>query len=110
VTYLLDQGANIDHQDISGLTALMRAAWNGQAETVQLLINRGAKVYLQDKYGNTALNYAIAEGEIIIARIIAGRREIDDLLAFRENSENRIDRVPRTNCGEIPKPMIEKRP
>jgi len=40
------------------MTALMFAAWYGQAEIVRLLLDRGANVNTEDNSGNTALDYA----------------------------------------------------
>lgn len=102
VGLLLDKGAKIDHQDSGGLTALIRAVWNGKEDTVLVLVSRGANVFLEDRFGNNALTYAVAQGELVIARIMAGRRDIDDLLQFRESIEEKIDRIPFTACGEAP--------
>ena len=49
VTLLLDCGANIDHQDMWGKTALMGAALNGHSSTVRLLLERGANVDMENR-------------------------------------------------------------
>lgn len=41
-----------------GLTALMHAAWNGDVEIVNLLLNAGADANVLDKFGRTALGFA----------------------------------------------------
>ena len=69
---------------------------------MQVLVSRGANVFLEDRFGNNALNYAIAGGELVIARIMAGRRDIEDLMQFQESLERRIDQIPFTACGEAP--------
>ena len=43
VRQLLDQGANINARDKHGDTALMAAAFEGHADVVKLLLEKGAK-------------------------------------------------------------------
>jgi len=54
VQILLENGANIDHQDNYGQTALMYAANFGLKDVVQLLLDRGANRTLKTNGGNTA--------------------------------------------------------
>jgi len=78
VTMILDKGALIDLQDdwiewdgklneIGGNTALMIAIGQDgftHTESAKILINRGAKIDIQDKLGNTALMDAVHNTEI----------------------------------------------
>ena len=59
VCALLDEGADIDARDEHGQTALMNAAYRGDAELVQLLIGRGASLNCTAKYRLTALMLAV---------------------------------------------------
>ncbi len=51
---------NIDEADDGGRTALMYSAIADQLECLQLLLNCGATVGLQDTTGQTALHWAAA--------------------------------------------------
>lgn len=55
---LLKAGADIHLADHNGMTALMYAAQNGRAATLQLLLEAGAEVNAADAFGMTALMYA----------------------------------------------------
>ncbi len=59
---LLNRGANIDHQDRDGMTALMHAIRQFHPVNAQALIVRGANVTLRDKQHRTALTWAAAWG------------------------------------------------
>jgi ankyrin repeat protein len=55
VKLLIEKGARIDHKDMEGNTALMRASYYGNAAIVKALLKAGAAVNIQNKEGNTAL-------------------------------------------------------
>lgn len=55
VRVLLDNGANVNHQDKKGKTALHRAARSGFIKTMEVLLSKGASVRLEDKVGEIAL-------------------------------------------------------
>ena len=55
VSRLLKAGANIDHQDKKGKTALHRAAKAGFVKTIQVLLEHGAKVDVPDGNGETPM-------------------------------------------------------
>ena len=55
VQEMLRHGANVNHQDGKGKTALHRAAKAGFIETVEILLAHDASVFLRDKNGETAL-------------------------------------------------------
>ncbi|WP_210441411.1 ankyrin repeat domain-containing protein [Vibrio crassostreae] len=64
----VSQGFPIDQRNNQSYTALMVAAYQGNRETVRLLLNSGANACLQDKRGNTALMGALIKREISIAK------------------------------------------
>ena len=52
----------VDAKDECGRTALMRAAYDGDTDTVRTLLGRGASVNTRDVSDATALTMAIAGG------------------------------------------------
>ena len=59
---LLDREASLDQVDIDGDTALHKAARNGHVATVNLLLDRGAKMTITNHVGHTFLESAVAAG------------------------------------------------
>ena len=55
---LLENGANVNIQDESGMTALIQNAIFGFERIVSILIENGANIDVQDETGSTALMYA----------------------------------------------------
>lgn len=61
-------GFPINERNPQSYTALMVAAYQGQKETVHLLLQEGANPCLEDKRGNTAFLGALLKREVTIAR------------------------------------------
>lgn len=55
---------------MSGETALLYAARNGQLETTQFLLERGADLHRQTRSGETALDVAVAQQETAIIDVL----------------------------------------
>ena len=68
VDAFVSQGFPVDQRNNQSYTALMVAAYQGNRETVRLLLDSGANACLQDKRGNTALMGALIKREISIAK------------------------------------------
>lgn len=66
-TFVL-QGFPIDQRNSQSYTALMVAAYQGNKDSVRLLLEAGANARLQDQSGNTALMGALRKREISIVR------------------------------------------
>lgn len=64
----LRAGGDADAADRWGVTALMKAAIQGNERAVALLLRHGARIDERDRGGNTALMQACARGHLGIAR------------------------------------------
>lgn len=58
VDYLIEKGANIDHQNHNGETALFIVAGSEHTDVVELLLNKGANANLRTVHGHTAYDAA----------------------------------------------------
>lgn len=63
----ISAGFPINERNPRSYTALMVAAYYGHESSVDLLLNEGANVCIEDKRGNTAFMGALLKGEIKIA-------------------------------------------
>jgi len=75
VKSLLDKGVDVNFQDEGyGASPLHAASQSGRKKIVRMLLNRGAKVNLQNKKGDTALMAAAFNGhkDIIEILVLAG--------------------------------------
>jgi ankyrin repeat protein len=72
---LLDEGAQINHLDKAGYSALMAAVINNHRETARLLIERGAALDVQSgDDGRTALMWAVRNrnADMVSLLLVAG--------------------------------------
>eukprot|EP01119_Soliformovum_irregulare_P015441 TRINITY_DN4347_c0_g1_i2.p1 TRINITY_DN4347_c0_g1~~TRINITY_DN4347_c0_g1_i2.p1 ORF type:complete len:776 (+),score=247.52 TRINITY_DN4347_c0_g1_i2:101-2428(+) len=83
MTYLLDQGANIDDEATAGHSALMIAACNGQTDMAKMLLNRGANVHLKTSGKREgALYYASRNGYLeIVDQLLQHGADIREAVA-----------------------------
>jgi uncharacterized protein len=58
VNLCLEKGADVNAVNSMGLTAVMGAANRGLDDTVELLVEKGARLDVQDKQGRTPLIWA----------------------------------------------------
>ncbi|WP_299490553.1 ankyrin repeat domain-containing protein [uncultured Shewanella sp.] len=70
INRFLEAGFPINQVNNQSYTPLMVAAYNGQYDTTQLLLQHGANACLQDKRGNTAIMGALIKAEVKIARLL----------------------------------------
>ncbi len=114
VEYLLDRRyyrPGIDLETKSGHTALIRAASLSRAPVVEALLDRGAKIDYVNKFGKTALHYAVLTGNVTCVRMLIERfanqsiRDHDGLtpyeLAERENFVNIMSMLSQFGGGYL---------
>lgn len=73
---LLEHGADLEHRDMGGWTALMWASYKGHTSTVSLLLSRGADVNAHGNYHISSLLWAAGRGhtEIVKELIVNGAK------------------------------------
>jgi len=76
VSWLVANGANINHQDRNGWSALHFAVQGKNLEVSEYLLQHGASVDLRDAYGNTALWRAAfdARGSYGLVRLLLAHK------------------------------------
>jgi ankyrin repeat protein len=70
VDLLLKNGANVNAQDTTGMSALHCAAYKGQVDTARLLVQRGADLSLTNSYGFTPLLEAVVKGPPALVELL----------------------------------------
>lgn len=65
-----ERGYPLDVRDSDGNTALMLAAYNGHAKTVQMLIERGADVDIPNSRNQSPIAGAIFKGEEEVVKLL----------------------------------------
>jgi ankyrin repeat protein len=81
--FLLDSGADLDHQDEGGWTALIAGSHAGEDAVVELLLERGANLRSRSSIEQTALHLAASQGhETVASQLIKAGAEVDALEFF----------------------------
>lgn len=61
VEKFVNDGIDINQNNINGVTALMVSVYNKHYPIVKYLLEKGADINFKDAYGNTALMYAVCK-------------------------------------------------
>ena len=69
--FLMDQGADINALSSNGSTVLMMAAREGREELAKELLNRGADITPKNDWGDGALDWAMKNNNLTIAKMVA---------------------------------------
>ena len=104
--YLIEKGADVNHADKNGATALLGAAQEGHPEVAKYLIEKGADVNHADKDGDTALKFAAKEGHLEIAKYLIEKGA--DVNHIGKNGTTALTSVAQEGHLEIAKYLIEK--
>uniref|UniRef100_A0A1A9V0E9 ANK_REP_REGION domain-containing protein n=1 Tax=Glossina austeni TaxID=7395 RepID=A0A1A9V0E9_GLOAU len=81
---LIQWGANVNHKDIYGFTALHLAALDGLAQCVEMLIYHGADVTTKSKKGTSALNVITRKTPASVAMI---RQKLDAAITLHHSQD-----------------------
>ena len=73
ISELLTKGANVNHKNAEGTTALHHAATGGHTDTAKLLIDKGADMEAKDNRGWNALVNAAGAGKTKTAALLVGK-------------------------------------
>ena len=76
VLQLLDLGAEIDARDQFGWTALHVASAHGYADSVRVLLARGASRDLLTAHGKSALDFAVANRRADVVELLSERNPL----------------------------------
>ena len=103
VSFLLDEGADVNNRDSKSRTALMYAVYKGNIEAAAaLVVGPRADLELQDDFGSNALMYAASGGSESCCRLLHSRgasldvRNKDGLTALIYAIQNRQGEAVRT--------------
>eukprot|EP00344_Euplotes_crassus_P011592 CAMPEP_0197006716 /NCGR_PEP_ID=MMETSP1380-20130617/36669_1 /TAXON_ID=5936 /ORGANISM="Euplotes crassus, Strain CT5" /LENGTH=143 /DNA_ID=CAMNT_0042426423 /DNA_START=226 /DNA_END=654 /DNA_ORIENTATION=+ len=77
VTYLIDQGVNLEHKDSQNRSSIYWAASCGEIPNLKLLLDAGCDPNVQSKLGRTALSKACWNGFIDVTRVLLETGKID---------------------------------
>ncbi|EDX12034.1 transient receptor potential channel pyrexia isoform X1 [Drosophila simulans] len=81
---LIQWGANVNHKDIYGFTALHLAALDGLVQCVEMLIFHGADVTTKSKKGTSALNVITRKTPASVAMI---RQKLDAAITLHHSQD-----------------------
>jgi ankyrin repeat protein len=96
---LLENGAEVDMQDIKGKTALMFATVSSSQAMVQLLLESGANPNIMDLAGNSPLRIAAITGNVTIARLLmANGADIGERLKDRGHVGTALHEATKHSC------------
>ena len=68
ISYLIDNGADVNFTDSRGDTALINVSRNGNLEVVKLLVDKGAVINYQNDQKETALTVAEKNGHLEVVK------------------------------------------
>lgn len=71
-SWLLKNGASVNHRNANDSTPLMSAAYKGDYAAAKWLLEKGADPHLRNRFKKTALDYAVEENNKKIEQLIRG--------------------------------------
>lgn len=106
VKKLLAKGADINHQNVDGLTALHQACIDESCDLVEFLVDHGARMDIRDNEGWTALHAAASCGSVEIAQCLLDHGA--DVAAVNNEGELPLDLAEEEDMEDILTEEIER--
>ena len=109
VKLLLECGANVDHRNSHGWTALMKASENGDSklEIIELLLSYGAQVDLQNGDGQSALMVAAQNSQAKVATKLVQEYGASVGLKQKHSSWTALMKASESGSIDIVKLLVE---
>lgn len=104
---LLEVGADPNIQDDNGMSALHIACCTGSLDTIKLLVNSGAFIYLRDNRGDIPLHHAIRCGRSIEIIEYLVSCDIDALHASNYSGETPLQYAESLDEKQIYAAMLD---
>ncbi|MES1908751.1 MAG: hypothetical protein MHM6MM_001625 [Cercozoa sp. M6MM] len=73
IRLLIEAGANVDHQNVKGVTPLIAAAMRGNTANIDTLIEHGASIHAESHKGDTALSLCVWKNHAEAAQVLVER-------------------------------------
>ncbi|XP_071111401.1 ankyrin repeat domain-containing protein 2-like isoform X2 [Haliotis cracherodii] len=77
VKRILSRGVDVNCRSWGSRTPVMRAAWNGHRDVVELLVGEGADVSLVDEDGDNTLHLACRGGDMETVKFVLSLHVVD---------------------------------
>ena len=100
--WLIAQGANVNHQDRNGDSALHFAGQEKSEEAAKLLLKAGADLNVVDAYGNTPLWRAVfnAKDDLRIVKLyVWSGANLDDLAKYPASFRKIVEAISKAQEG-----------
>lgn len=109
--YLLENGADVNHQDHLGFTPLMTGARNGNLEMIKVLISYGARLNTIDNKHFSALHYATSFNQLKVVKcLVENGAEINDKIYMTSILKNHKEITKYFDSLDIVKQIIKEKP
>jgi len=112
ISSLIDAGANVNAQDNSGETFMMKLAFTNRDDLIEFIIEKGADIYLVDNSGASAFDHSGATDYLTRTSEFLAKEEIKNKkmqastvhrLAFHDNFELLSEAHKKTNINLLDK-------
>lgn len=100
LSWLIVQGANVNHQDRNGASALHFAGQEKNEEAARLLLKAGADLNMVDVYGNAPLWRAVfnAKDDLEVVKLyVQGGANLDGLAKYPESFRKIVEAIVEAN-------------